>query len=179
MPDTTPGYSLPYPLGSEPPDGPAQIGALANRLDTVLGAFDANVTIGADNGITQADTVIGDGNMWQDVESPVQISVNKAGLLVVMGSVYLKHNVASGDPQGKVAVTGPVANVVDSFAILGTGQVGGIEVQATLPVYAKAQITAAGTVTLQRQVRHHIASGTGHEWSFFDLFWVVIGEADA
>lgn len=178
MPDTTPTFALPYPLGSEPPDGPAQVGALANRLETVLGAFDSNVLIGADNGLVTSATTIADGNTWNDVENPVQITVPKPGLLLIFCSVNLHHNVSSGDPQGRVDITGPVSDQVINWARLGTGQVGGIQVQASLPVLAKATVTAAGTITVQRQVRHHIASGTGHEWSGFDVFWVYVGQAD-
>lgn len=179
MPDTTPTYALPYPLGSEPPDGPGQIGALASRLDTVLGAFDANVIVGGSNGVTVSAATIPDGNTWTDVEDPVQIPVAKPGLLMVVGSVTLNHVIQSGDPQARIDVAGPVADVVVNWGRLGTGQTGGIEVQASVPVLAKATITAAGTVTLQRQVRHHISSGTGHEWSSFDLYYVVVGQADA
>jgi hypothetical protein len=44
MPSTTPIAALPYPLMTEPPDGPGQIGALAKSIDPLLvNAFsDAN-----------------------------------------------------------------------------------------------------------------------------------------
>lgn len=174
----TPNFTLPKPEASETPDGPSQIGGLADRLDTVLAAFDANVTIGASNGTT-TNAVIPDGNTWNDVEDPVSITVTQPGLIVVFGSVYLKHEVSSGDPQAQVELTGPVSGLVSSFAQVGSGTVGGIQAQASVPVLAKATITAAGTVTLQRQVRHHISSGEDHEWGYFDLYWIVIGQADA
>lgn len=178
MPTTTPNFGLPYPLGAEPPDGPAQIGALANRLDVVLGAFDTNVVVGAASG---PDTIqaIPDGSAWSSVEAAAAVTVPKPGILLVVGSVYLQHLVSTGDPQARVEVSGAVTDYVSSSGRLGTGQTGGIEVWASVPVMAKAQVTAAGTLTLQRQVRHHISGGTGHKYANFDIYWVFVGEADA
>ena len=177
MPDTTPNYPLPYPLGSEAPDGPAQIGALANRLDVVLAAFDTNVIVG---GVSGADVItpIPAGNTWSDVETPSTVVVPKPGVLLVVGSVYLHHMVETGDPQARVNVTGPVSGLISSSGRVGTGQTGGIEVWATVPVLAKAEVTAAGTLTLTRQVRHHIAGGENHNYANFDAFWVFVGRAD-
>lgn len=47
---TTPNYALPYPTLSDTPDVPRDIGALANRVDTVL--------LAVRDGLRAADTVI-------------------------------------------------------------------------------------------------------------------------
>lgn len=47
MPATTPLFGFPYPLGSESPNGPAQIGALAQEVEDVFGSnATARTTIG-------------------------------------------------------------------------------------------------------------------------------------
>ena len=174
---TTTNYQIPYPEGSDPPAGHTQMQALAERVDLIMKALDTNVILGAVSGVDSIGT-IPDGNSWSTVETPSNLVVPRPGILMVVGSCYLQHLVSSGDPQARVLIEGPVTEYISSSGRVGTGQTGGIEVWATTPVLAKAKVTGAGTITMTRQVRHHIPSGTGHQYANFDAYWVFVGEAD-
>lgn len=177
MPGQTDPYALPYPLPADPPESEG-IQTLAERLAVVLAAFDSNVQLVASNGST-VNAVIPDGNDWHSVEAPVNVVCPKPGKLFVIGSAYLSHKVSSGDPRCQIiATSGPIAGQVVNLGRVGTGTTGGIEVHVSVPVFYSCEVTGPGTVALQRQVKHHIASGTGHEWGYFDVYAVFIGQAD-
>lgn len=175
MPDLTPNFDLPYPLASEPPNGPEQIGALAAAVDAALESVNTRTSVGASNGgETQG---IPAGNTWTDTPDPVvQIPVTGPGKLLVFCVVTLNDpGTAAGDCEARLQLSGPVSGVVTNLAKAGVSA--GTAVTITVPLNAVCSVTAAGTVSITRQVRHNLSSGQDGQYFSFDVSWVLVSEA--
>ena len=119
-------------------------------------------------GSTTSAATINNGNSWTNKESAWSLTFNTPGRLIVIGTCWLQHNVSSGDPECRVSISGAMNSQTMSPARLGTGSVGGVEIVATVTTTTRCYCTG-GTISIQRQVRNHISSGTGHQWWNFDL----------
>lgn len=171
----TPSFQLPKPESSEPPDGPAHIGALADAVDTALESVNTRTTAGASNG--GASVAIPNGNTWTDTpDEQVQITTTGPGLLIVNAVVTMNDpGATAGDPEARLDIAGPVGTVVTNVAKIGISAGDG-DISATAPVHALVPVTAAGTVTITRQVRHTVAAGTNGSYYSFDVHWILIAE---
>lgn len=83
MPGLTPGWSLPYPLYTEPVNGAAQIQALAEQADDSLVAIQANIAAASTRVLAQAT-----GNVAQAVANNT--------------STALQYNVEDFDPNNMI-----------------------------------------------------------------------------
>lgn len=135
---STPVYGIPYPADADPPDGPGQMQALAEAVETALAAIErpesgvipqtadrALPTDGSTVDVTGAQLIITpDVPIWLDViavfyiqalddsygTAPGKFLVKAEGLLNVDGSVHArKAAIRTGMPQGSIADFADVA----------------------------------------------------------------------
>jgi hypothetical protein len=146
VPDTTPLLGFPYPEGSDAPDGPSQIGALALAVDTEVYAANARLSKNASQSIAH--------NTLADVTWPVEdadddalhvaaaatITVSKAGLYLVNAMISWAAN-ATGTRQAYLDLSGVVRDFDSQPAA------SGIETLNRLCYIA--QLSAASTVKVQ------------------------------
>ena len=172
---TTPNFGIPYPEGSDPPDGAAQMNALATAVDTALESINTRGAQGFDNG-NSSPVTIPDGNAWGPSGDPVvNIAVPSAGELFIWCVVNMEDpGDTGGGPQARITVTGPVGEVGTNIAEVNVSS--GTAVTATVPINASVPVTAAGTVAIQREVRHTIASGTNGTYWSFDVMWLYAAD---
>lgn len=134
MPNQTSGFNLPYPTLQEPPNGPAQMQALAEAVDTALGAtsFKAGLSTARPahrEGLAYYETdtdkiMVSDGTAWQTVWQKNPPSTDSGwigftyqnswgtasgspGYRKLNGVVYLRSRIGGGT-LGQKAATLPV-----------------------------------------------------------------------
>lgn len=170
----TPDFDLPYPAPADPPDGPAQLGALATAVEAALADLNTSVSTGGDNG--GGTQPIPAGNTWTDTpDAVIQVPVAGPGKLLVFAVVTLNDpGTAAGDCEARLQFSGPIGTVILNVAKAGVSQ--GAAVTITVPVNAVVPVTAAGTVSITRQVRHNLSSGRDGQYYSFDVSWLLVDQ---
>lgn len=106
---TTPKYGLPYPELTDPPDGPAQIKALALAIETTLGPVIPTVQTGAltlvMNNAASATTTVTYSRAFSAAPSPVANIQSQSG--VITGWMLRCVSVTTGGMS--ISMNGPSA----------------------------------------------------------------------
>jgi len=85
---TTTGHALPYPATTDSPDGPAQILALCNRLETLLTAYDNTLAANTPHiDLTRSTTQAISDVTLTDISWTVENS-DRNGLFTVTGTTF-------------------------------------------------------------------------------------------
>jgi microcystin-dependent protein len=138
---TTPIYGFPYPQGSDPADGPAQIGALAQKVEQVLQPIQATIEV-----------PVGAMMMWVTVTPPVnwllcdghqELVADFASLAAVLGE----------SPPGSGKITLP--NLVKRYPV-------GATADTDRPVKTVGGAAAVALVPTQMPKHTHAVAQAGN-----------------
>lgn len=162
-------YGLPWPEGPDLPWGPQPFQALAQATEDAIAGVATRTVLGADTS-SEVWTTISAGNTWT-TQGVHTVTADAPGTILVLGSVQLNRpDGGTGTPEARCSVAGPATQVAISEGTMGIGT----EVdRGSVTTLTLCTVTAPGTLTLQRQVRHNAAASSGGQWRRFDLYWAL------